>query len=84
MESEEGQEDIEEEVLSSQKARGGIGSHKHGVSGTSGPNRRDLQALGRLMNKLNKKRKKPNVLYNSVQELMASPRKRRTNKASKK
>lgn len=58
--------------------RGGMGSHKHGVSGTVGQNRRALQALSREVNrKMAAVKKKPKApMYGSVQELMKREKKR--------
>lgn len=59
-----------------QKSRGGMGSHKHAVSGTAGPNRRELQARARFVNKLNEKPKKAKTpMFDTVGELMASKKK---------
>lgn len=59
------------------KGRGGLGSHKHGVSGTVGQNRRALQALAREVNrKAAEAKKKPKEpLYSSVRELLEKNRK---------
>lgn len=64
-----------------QQGRSGMGSHKHGVSGTSGLNRRELQKLAREVNRAtevkkrqSEKRKGPPL--RSVQELMVHHRKK--------
>ena len=58
-------------------ARGGMGSHKHGVSGTPGPNRRMLQSLGRFVSRLwPRRRRRVPLPFKSVCELMDAEAKR--------
>lgn len=64
--------------MSKQRGRGGMGSHKHGVSGTAGPNRRALQALGRLVNRMHEETKRPKQrMFDDVRDLFARKGKRR-------
>lgn len=37
--------------MSGQSGRGGMGSHKHGISGHCGPNGRTTKATARLLNR---------------------------------
>ncbi len=53
-----------------QKGQGGMGLHKHGVSGTGGQNRRGLQSLAREINRMTKKKKPSEKMSSSVRELM--------------
>ncbi len=60
------------------KGRGGMGSHKHGVSGTAGPNRRALEAHARELNRRREEVKKTpkEPMYGSVRELVEKEKKR--------
>jgi hypothetical protein len=60
-----------------QQGRGGMGSHKHGVSGVAGQNRRGLHALGRFINRLKDglKKKPKEPMYDSMQDLMRKGKK---------
>ena len=58
--------------------RGGMGSHKHGVSGTNGQNRRGLQSLAREVNsQFTRKKKSIEPMFKSIQDLMRNVRKNR-------
>jgi len=59
--------------------RGGMGSHKHGVSGHNGPSPRQKQNLSRDANRemelereQKRKRENANPKFGSMQELLAS------------
>ncbi len=57
--------------MSRESGRGGMGMHKHAISGTPGQNRRGLQALGRFINRLleSSKRRPKEPMFSSISEL---------------
>ncbi len=57
--------------MSRQAGRGGMGSHKHGVSGRPGPPARVKWATAAFFNKETKRRAKPRrKMYDSVREAL--------------
>jgi len=57
--------------------RGGMGSHKHGVSGHSHMPARTKQAIARLVNQLRERTEHPAEMSGSMDELLNRPRPRR-------
>lgn len=60
--------------MSRQQGRGGMGSHKHGVSGQSGLPPGLKQRLAREDNERRKKKKREQPMYASLQALMRQRR----------
>jgi hypothetical protein len=61
-----------------QQARGGMGSKKHGTSGTPGPNRRALRLLPLVVAAiLSSPRRSPPPTYQSVRDLFRAERRHR-------
>lgn len=66
--------------MSGQQGRGGMGSHKHGVSGHCGPNGRTTKATARMLNREQEQRAKLKAAHRqeftgSVRDLLTPNRK---------
>jgi hypothetical protein len=57
------------------QGKSGMGMHKHGISGTVGPNRRRLQLRAMEANRLAAEKKEPKApTYNSIAECLKNER----------